>query len=102
MDAKKWRGVGMKFVLLCGVLVFLWLFVSRILTMFFVDGTDPKNEDQVLETWRNIFLLPILLLILLASWLQMKSKQEMAGTVEIMTMGMVSPEVSEDINDYLP
>lgn len=52
----------MKTMIIIGALIFAWLIISQLIAWVM---TASKDEDEVLETWGAVFLLPALLLVAL-------------------------------------
>ena len=79
--------------------ILVWLVISQAIA-WMISGSD---RDQVVTTWMDVFLLPILLAILLVSWLQMLCKFGMYESLRMMTLWQVDfKQPSPEISDYLP
>lgn len=89
-----------KFFLPFGVALLLWVVISQVLAHIVA---YDQSEDGILSMWVCIFLAPILILYVLTSWLQMKSKLALYANIQVMTLGMAPmQEPSQDLMDYIP
>lgn len=89
-----------KFFLPFGVVLLLWVVISQVLAHLVA---YDRSEDGILSMWVCIFLAPILILYVLLSWLQMKSKLALYANIQIMTLGTAPMrEPSHDLRDYIP
>lgn len=80
--------------------IVIWLIVSQVIAGLIA---EPHTQEQVVTMWWVVFLAPILLAILLVSWLQMLCKFGMYEAKRMMTLWQVSFQPpSQDIRDYLP
>ncbi len=94
-----WRMAILKFFFPFFVAMLIWLVVSQMIA-FMISGPD---RDEVLDSWMSVYLAPILLAILLVSWLQMVCAMGMYESKRMMTFWMVDfQQPSSEISDYIP
>ena len=54
----------------------IWLLLSQGIAWAI---TPDKNPDSVTDNWRNVFILPIMLIVIAIEWARIKLEKKVSG-----------------------